>query len=640
MNIQVQICGIVVVTLLIIMSLNRKTIWLRSKKAFVLALFSTLVALIFDTLSIIAIVNANGNYGHFTKAVCKTYLVFLVWMAFAMNYYTSVDVNVKNRFISIHRVVSQVFLGFMSILIPIIPVNVHYTGRSDLYTYGPAVLATYAAAFVYTAINVAILLVFRKRMNHRRWSASMTWMILLVTAAGIQFMNNQLLIIGFASAIGILIVFIRLENPESFIDRESGCYNDLAFSSYLDQCYSRGELISMLTIRFANSHYLNERYYNDSVSDFLKEFAKTLDETSGGQVFKYREWEYVVTFNRNTPLEIASEKVQESLNRDWIIEGDTANIELIYTEIPSSFIARDAETMLEMMRAFRRDYRNSSEKLLVMDDDWAEGYRREQEIEDMIISAIRDDRIEVYYQPIYSTKKRRFVSAEALVRIINEEGNLIPPGAFIPVAEDTGLILQIGRIVFEKACRLMKDEKLYEKGIEYFEINLSAVQCMRADLADVFIKIIKDINLDPKRINLEITESMAIQSTDILIANMDKMRRIGVHFSLDDFGTGFSNLDYLLELPINIVKFDRKMTQAYFENSRRRAVMGGVINMIKAAELEIVAEGVEEKYQLDELSQIDIDFIQGYYFSKPVPADQFIKLVDGQDSVAGLLEAK
>lgn len=630
MNIQVQICGIAVVILLLIMSSNRKTIWLRSKSAFVLALLSTLIALTFDTLSIVAIVKAGGNYDSFTRGVCKIYLVSLVWMAFAMNYYTSVDVGVKNTFIKVHRVTALVFLGVITVVIPLLPISIHYTKRTDLYTYGPAVLMTYGAAFVYTVINVGILIAFRKKMNRRRWIAGMYWMLLLVTAAVIQFINNSLLIIGFASALGILIVFIRLENPESFIERETGCFNDLAFNAYLDQCYNRGENISMLIIQFSNPHYLYERYYTDNINDFLKDFSKVLDAGTKGQVFKYREWEYVVTFSRKIDIKEAASEIHRALDREWIIEGEDANIELIYTEVPSSFIARDAESMLEMMRSFRRDYANSSESELVMDEAWAEGYRREQEIEDMIISAIKNDRVQVYYQPIYSTEKKKFVSAEALVRIIDEEGNLIPPGAFIPVAEDTGLILQIGRIVFEKACRLMVDEKLYEKGIEYLEINLSAVQCMRTDLADVFINIIKKIGINPGMVNLEITESMAINSTDILINNMEKMRSVGVQFSLDDFGTGYSNLDYLLELPISIVKFDRKMTQAYFENEKRRALMGGVINMIKAVDLEIVAEGVEEKHQLDELSNIDIDFIQGFYFSKPIPADEFLKLIEKQ----------
>ena len=628
MNIQVQICGIAIVIFLLIMSLNRKTIWLRSKRAFIVALSSTLIALILDTLSIVAIVSASGNYTTFTKAICKAYLISLVWMAFTMNYYTSVDVGVKNTFIHAHKIIAQAFIIIITIVIPLLPVNIHYTKRTDLYTYGTAVLVTYGAAFVYSIVNVSILVAFRKKMNHRRWASEMTWMILLVSAAIIQFLHNYLLIIGFASALGILIVFIRLENPESFIERETGCFNDLAFNAYLDQCYNRGERISMLIIQFSNPHYLYERYYTDSINDFLKEFSKVLDSSTKGQVFKYREWEYVITFSRKISLDEAAGAIHQALDREWIIEDSVANIELVYTKIPDSFIARDAESMLEMMRAFRRDYSNSSETNLVMNEKWTDGYLREQEVEDMILSAIRDDRVIVYYQPIFSTTKNQFVSAEALVRIVDEEGNLIPPGAFIPVAEDTGLILQIGKIVFEKACRFMMEEKLYDKGIEYLEINLSAVQCMRADLADVFTKIINDTGIDPKMVNLEITESRAISSTEILISNMEKLRTIGVQFSLDDFGTGFSNLDYLLALPINIVKFDRKMTQAYFESEKRRAVMGGVINMIKAAELEIVAEGVEEGHQLEELSRIDIDFIQGYYFSKPVSKEKFLELIN------------
>lgn len=630
MNIQVQLCGIAVVILLLILSLNRKTIWLRSKRAFLVALISTLTALVFDTLSIIAIVSSGDNFTSFTNTICKIYLVSLVWMAYTMNYYTSVDIGVKNRIIRIHRISARILIITVSIIILLSPVKIHYTDRYDLYTYGPAVMITYVSAFIYVVSNVTILFAFRNKINHRRWIAALSWMLLLVIAAAIQFFHNNLLIIGFASSLGSLIVFIRLENPESFIERETGCFNELAFNRYLEQCYNRGERISMLVVQFATPHYLYERYSTDSINDFLKNFSKILDDCSMGQVFKYREWSYIVIFSQSVSLYSAKDKISKTLDRDWIIDDTLANFELKYTEIPNSFIAKDSDAMIEMIRAFARDYSNSSETELILDKVWAENYKKEQEIEDLIIQAIKNDRIEVYYQPIYSTAKKRFVSAEALVRILDKNGNLIPPNEFIPVAEDTGLILQLGQIVFEKACHFMMKEKLYKKGIDYLEINLSVVQCMRSDLADNYTKIIRKIGIDPKMITLEITESFAISSTENLVVNMEKLKHIGVQFALDDFGTGFSNLDYLLELPIKVVKFDSKMTQAYFESSKRRAVMGSVINMIKAADLEIVAEGVEEKHQLDELSLIDIDFIQGYYFSKPVPPDEFIQLLNKQ----------
>ena len=630
MNIQVQLCGIALMILLLLLSNNRKSIRLHSKQAFIAALCGTLVALVLDVLSIIAIVNAHGHFTVFTRAICKAYLISLVWMCFSMNFYTTVSVGAKSSFMHYHRIISQIFICLSSFIIPFLPIYIHHTSRTDLYSYGPAVLYTYLAAFIFIIVNCYILIKYKKKLSKRRWISGMNWMVLLVVAAIVQFLNNSLLIIGFSSALGILIVYIRLENPESFIERETGCFNDLAFNTYLEQCYNRGERISMMIVQFANPHYLYERYYTDNINLFLKEFCKTLDESTKGNVFRYREWEFVITFSRKINLDEAANKLYSKLDRIWEIEGEGANIDLIYTKIPNSFIARDAESMLEMMRAFRRDYSNSSDRHLFIGDEWAANYRREQNIEDVIVSAIKDDRIKVFYQPIYSTAAGRFLSAEALVRIVDTDGNIIPPGAFIPVAEDTGLILQIGIIVFKKACQFMVEHKLYEKGIHYLEINLSAIQCMRSDLADEFKKVIDEVGIDPSMINLEITESKGISSPEILISNMKKMIDMGITFSLDDFGTGYSNLDYLLELPIEIVKFDRKMTLAYFENEKRQAVIGSVINMVKAADLEIVAEGVEEQYQLDELAGIDIDFIQGYYFSKPVPEEEFLRLLDAQ----------
>ena len=134
MNIQVQLCGIAVVILLLILSLNRKTIWLRSKRAFLVALISTLTALVLDTLSIIAIVSSGDNFTFFTNTICKIYLVSLVWMAYTMNYYTSVDIGVKNRIIRIHRISARILIISVSIIILLSPVNIHYTDRYDLYT--------------------------------------------------------------------------------------------------------------------------------------------------------------------------------------------------------------------------------------------------------------------------------------------------------------------------------------------------------------------------------------------------------------------------------------------------------------------------------------------------------------------------
>jgi EAL domain-containing protein (putative c-di-GMP-specific phosphodiesterase class I) len=238
-----------------------------------------------------------------------------------------------------------------------------------------------------------------------------------------------------------------------------------------------------------------------------------------------------------------------------------------------------------------------------------------------------EDRVEVFYQPIYSVKEKRIVSAEALVRIRNADGSLMPPGMFIPVAEETGSIKRLGEIVFEKTCSFIRNNNLGQYGMHYIEVNLSVEQCESSDLAERYIGIMQQYSVDPSWINLEITETGSIKTRNTLLHNMERLIEYGVTFSLDDFGSGESNLNYIVDMPVEIVKFDRDMTQSYFENEKAMFIMYAAGNMIHEMGLKIVSEGVETHEQLLAIEDFGVDYVQGYYFSKPLPQDEFVQFV-------------
>lgn len=195
------------------------------------------------------------------------------------------------------------------------------------------------------------------------------------------------------------------------------------------------------------------------------------------------------------------------------------------------------------------------------------------------------------------------------------------------MAEKRGLIIQLGEIVFRKVCEFIKEYDLKEYGLKYIEVNLSMVQCGYENLADDFIQIMQETKVDPTAIILEITESASLREKSILLENMKKLKAIGVRFALDDFGTGQSNLNYIVEMPIDVVKFDSTMINAYFENGTATYVMDAAMNMIQGMDLAIVSEGIEEKEQYAKMKQLGIDYIQGYYFSKPVETEKFIDFI-------------
>ena len=189
------------------------------------------------------------------------------------------------------------------------------------------------------------------------------------------------------------------------------------------------------------------------------------------------------------------------------------------------------------------------------------------------------------------------------------------------------MIIKLGEVIFEKVCKFIGGEDYPKLGLEYVEINLSVVQCCYAKLARDFIDIMDKYSVNPKSIILEITESASIEGKNILLKNMEKLRNYGVKFSLDDFGTGQSNLNYIAEMPVDIVKFDRDMTRSYFENDKAHYVMGAAMSMIKGMEMEIVSEGIETSEQYKTMKGLGTDYIQGYYFSKPLPEKEFIEFM-------------
>ena len=262
-----------------------------------------------------------------------------------------------------------------------------------------------------------------------------------------------------------------------------------------------------------------------------------------------------------------------------------------------------------------------------VDKEMVESMRKEKAVERMIEKALRDNRVLVYYQPIFSTEKQRFTAAEALVRIKDRDGRIVSPGEFIPVAEKNGKIIDIGNEVFRQVCKFIKEENPSQYGIEYIEVNLSVAQCADAALAENYISAMKIYDINPKHINLEITESVSAKSKEILLENMNKLIEYGVNFSLDDFGTGQSNLNYIVDMPADIVKFDKGMIDAYFEENNKKAkyVMDAAMHMIHGMGLKIVSEGIETSEQYDKMHEMGISYVQGYYFSQPLEKNEFVK---------------
>ncbi len=625
-NIKVQCCGIVLLLVLVYIYLRRKKMNLRAEKTFMLLFVITLVNLVLDTLSIVMLTNCDRLPDLLINVVCKIYLISIVCTAFGSFLYVAIDIFkscMKKYKIRINIVTAIVVTGV--VLIALLPIYKVVESVNNTYTYGPSVIATYLYSFAILLYVVVMLCINKSKMDIRRWEAMRVWMIIWIGAAIVQFLNNEFLLVGFASALGVVIIYLKLENPEINYDVNVDVFSQEALLRYAEQAISFGDDVTFMKIVFPYSLGSRATEYGGAlVNKQLAEYFNSLEEVL---TFKKEDDELVLAFKGKEGLDKYAEAIKKRFDLGWG-ENERIYINPKFIVMPDISMIEQAEDIFQIFRYARMYLKhNMSSCILNVDDGILQDYYSEKHIEEMLADAMDKDRIEMFYQPIYSVEEERFESAEALVRIVDEDGTVVSPSLFIDVAEKNGMIIRLGEIIFDKVCQFISESKPMEYGIDYIEINLSVVQCGYEYLADKFLEIINKYNISPKYINLEITESASVENKKILKTNMKKLMDNGVRFSLDDFGTGQSNLNYIVEMPVDIVKFDRGMVLDYFSDSKTKYVMDAAMHMIQGLDLSIVSEGIETKEQFEAMSELGISYIQGYYFSRPLPRDGFIEFI-------------
>ncbi|MBO6015470.1 MAG: EAL domain-containing protein [Lachnospiraceae bacterium] len=224
-------------------------------------------------------------------------------------------------------------------------------------------------------------------------------------------------------------------------------------------------------------------------------------------------------------------------------------------------------------------------------------------------------------------KGLRIHGAEALLRLQDEVLGNIPPDEFIPLAEQIGLIEEIGDFVLHEVCAFIKSGIPAKKGLECINVNLSVIQCIQPDFVSHILEIVNSYGIDKHMINFEITESVAAHDYQLLGSVVKQLKENGILFSMDDYGTGYSNIQSVFSLDIDVVKIDKSILWGAEKSRLGYVILENSARMIRQMNKKILVEGVETQQQIDLLTTFDVDYLQGYFFSKPVPQNVLIDLI-------------
>jgi EAL domain-containing protein (putative c-di-GMP-specific phosphodiesterase class I) len=249
-------------------------------------------------------------------------------------------------------------------------------------------------------------------------------------------------------------------------------------------------------------------------------------------------------------------------------------------------------------------------------------------IEEALGLALEEERLDIYLQPIYCPKNDMFISAEALVRFTDEKIGTINPDEFISLAEKNGMIFQIGRQVMRKVCQFIDEKQVHKNtGLIRIGVNLSILEAVRSDLVASIENCHKGRNIPYGFIGFEITETNASLGGDLFTKNMLELVNKGFSFAMDDFGTGYANLDSIIGLPFQAVKLDGALISAGKKNEKMYIVLTEHIQMFKRMGLTVIVEGVETRDQVKLLKDLPVDLIQGYYYAKPMPMEAAVEFI-------------
>ena len=495
------------------------------------------------------------------------------------------------------------------------------------YIRGSLYMVMYYCATLYVLLSVVGTLIHRKKMSAEEVTAVIEFLVISVICLFVQAVWHDLLLTGFGLSIGILMQYLTVHNPYVNIDHLTGSFDDRSFEKWLDEQYKKKTRIHLLAVDVRRLKRINSVYGRSVGNQLLIQIAEKLREIGGdGKVFRSGESRFILQFATLENYEHCRAIAKEQLEKAFFIDGEKIPYSLTICGIPNAHSIVSSDMLISYIEYMVSVASESESGMLIqVSRETMEGFMYRREVECFLPTAIEQDLFELNYQPIYSMGKQEFVSLEALSRLRHPTLGPISPEIFIRVAEENGIITQIGELQFRRACKLLADNPELRKKIRNIKFNLSPAELIKSGYYQKLLDTIREFELPFEMFQFEITETVATEYSDILYQAIADFRKVGVGLCLDDFGSGYANLNAVLKLPFDIVKLDRSLLSGICDSKRIASFYENMVNVLKNLGYGILSEGVETNDELELLSSWGIDLIQGYYFSKPLTVDQLLE---------------
>lgn len=371
------------------------------------------------------------------------------------------------------------------------------------------------------------------------------------------------------------------------------------------------------------------KVYGSSVGDqLLAQIAKELQSiTDSVEIFRITGNCFLMVTDSLAEYEKNKKEMEQIFRKPFVVNGETIDFPAIICGILNGEKMEQKDVLLAYIDYLASLVKHTDETVVIQSDERIlEGFRYEKEVEKFLKTAVDEDLFEVYYQPVYWLKEDRYITLEALSRLRHPSMGMIPPDVFIGIAEKQGMIAQVGLLQFRRVCRFIKENEHIMKKLRNVKFNLSPSELLKPGHSQVLISIMEEYGLPARYFQFEITETVATEYSESFSKAIEEFTKAGIGLCLDDFGSGYANLNAVLKLPFDVVKMDRSLLTGISCDEQAAVFYRSIVMVMQNMGYMIVAEGAETEEEVKMLREWGVDMVQGYYFSRPLPGDELLKL--------------
>lgn len=609
---------------------NGTTIFIKDKLFKVLAV-TTVFAILFDIISSYAMNQYQSVSWWLIEGSLIIYFILMPMLSMLWCLYVIAVISNSSKIKRTSALFTLIPFAIYTVIVCSNPVTEWIFGLSASNEYTRGILFD-AIFFVFYGYSVAILvLAFLNFKKTERATSVVLIVFPIIAGLGVflQQILSSYLITGAAFTLVLLITYMFLQNRKATRDNLTGLYNRLAFSMSIERLTKSTEQGAVLAVAVDDFKLFNQTFGQKKGDMLLKKIADYLVEISpnktcyryGGDIFTI----ILRKLDEQETFKIADRIMEEFASPFYMGDvGYSVSVSIGIVEYPnkSDGVTRSIITALDF--AIYQAKKRGKGQTAFFNEDLICQFKHKYDLMEVITKAIKNNSFMVYIQPIYHGEQKKFIFAEALLRLKDEKHGWISPAEFIPIVEETGQIVELTYFVLEEVCSFIKKNRDAFHEEVSVSVNFSVIQFMQSDMVERIRGIIESYDIPPSLIKIEITESVIAESFDDIKAAMVQLNDYGIRFALDDYGQGYSNISYLINLPFTFVKLDKSIIDHMITD---RKFICALVPMFKKLDKILIAEGVETKEQLDILNELSCDAIQGFYFAKPSPMGEAAKLL-------------